>query len=79
MTTLGVVYPQYWATNSIAMEKILFSYLSMLKTTFCNPCKIGGLDQDVLPLLLAHMLDLQSSHFKMAMLHNSKATLHEKN
>jgi hypothetical protein len=51
----------------------------MLKRTFCNPHKIGGLDQNVLPLLLAHMLDLHSSHFKMTMLHNSKIALREKN
>ncbi len=56
-----------------------FSHLSTLKTTFCNPRKIGGLDQDVLPLLLTHMLDLHSSHFKMTMLHNYKVTLCEKN
>jgi hypothetical protein len=51
----------------------------MLKTTFCNPHKIGGLDQDVPPLLLTHMLDWHSSHFKMTMLHNFKVTLREKN
>jgi hypothetical protein len=56
MITLDVVYPQDWATDLIATKKI--SHLNMLKMTFCNPCKIGGLDQDVPPLLSAHMLDL---------------------
>jgi hypothetical protein len=51
----------------------------MLKVVFCNPHKIGGLDQDVSPLLSTHMLDLQSSHFKMTMLHNFETTLHEEN
>jgi hypothetical protein len=46
---------------------------------FCNPCKVSGLDHDVLPFLSAHMLDLQSNHFKMTMLHNYEAILHEKN
>jgi hypothetical protein len=51
----------------------------MLKVAFCNLHKIGGLDQDVLSLLLTHMFDLQSSHFKMIMLHNYKVALHEEN
>jgi hypothetical protein len=59
---LGVVYPQYWAIDSIATEETFFSHLSMFKMAFCNPHKIGGMDQDVPPLLLAHTLDLQSSH-----------------
>jgi hypothetical protein len=37
------------------------------------------LDQDVPPLLLAYMLDLQSNHFKMTMLHNFEAILCEEN
>jgi hypothetical protein len=76
---LGVVYPQYWAIDSIAIEEIFFSHLNTLKMTFCNPCKIDGLDQDVPPFLLIHMLHLQCSHFKMTTLHNSKASLCEKN
>jgi hypothetical protein len=79
MTTLGVVYPQYWVVDSITMEDTFFSHLSMLKMAFRNPHKIGGLDQNVSPLLSAHMLDLQSSHFKMTMLHNFETTLHKKN
>jgi hypothetical protein len=44
---------------------------------FRNPHKIGGLDKYVFPLFLAHMLDLQSNHFKMTMLHDYGTTLHE--
>jgi hypothetical protein len=51
----------------------------MLKATFCNHHKIGGLDQNIPPLLSTHMLDLQSSHFKMTMLHNFEGILHEEN
>ncbi len=51
----------------------------MLKTTICNLGKVGGLDQDVPPLLLAHMFDLQFNHFKMTMLHNFETILCEKN
>jgi hypothetical protein len=79
MTTLGVVYPQYWDVDLIIVEENFFSHLSTLKVAFCNPCKISGLDQDVLPFLLAHMLDLQSNHFKMTMLHNYEATLCKEN
>jgi hypothetical protein len=79
MITLGVVYPQYWAVDPIIVENIFFSHLNTLKVVFCNPHKIGGLDQDVPPLLLAHILNLQSSHFKMTMLHNYETTLRENN
>jgi hypothetical protein len=58
MTTSGVVYPQYWAVDLITAEKIFFSHLNMLKAASCYPHKIGGLDQDVPPLLSAHMFDL---------------------
>jgi hypothetical protein len=42
---LGVVYPQYWAIDSIVKEETFFSHLSTLKMAFCNPHKIDGLDQ----------------------------------
>jgi hypothetical protein len=58
MTALGVVYPQYWVAYLTIAKEIFCSHFNMLKVTFCNPCKIGGLDQDVLPLLSAHKLDL---------------------
>jgi len=58
VTTLGVVYPQYWAIDPIVAEKTFFSHLNTLKVAFCNPYKIGGLDQDVPPLLLAHIFNL---------------------
>jgi hypothetical protein len=57
MIALGVVYPQYWVVDSTIAEDF-FSHLSTLKVAFCNPHKIGGLDQDVHPLLSTHMLDL---------------------
>jgi hypothetical protein len=58
MTASGVVYPQYWVVNSTIVKEFFFSHFNMLKGTFCNPCKIGGLDQDVPPFLSTHMLDL---------------------
>jgi hypothetical protein len=58
MTTLGVVYAQYWAVDLTIAEKTFFFHLNMLKATFCNLHKIGGLDQDVLQLLSTHMFDL---------------------
>jgi hypothetical protein len=58
MVTSSVVYPQYWAVDLTTAEKTFSFHLNMLKAAFCNPHKIGGLDQDVLPLLLAHMFDL---------------------
>jgi hypothetical protein len=58
MITLGVVYPQYWVVDPIATKYTLFFHLSTLKMAFCNPHKIGGLDQDVFPLLSTHMFDL---------------------
>ncbi len=57
MITLGVVYPQYWVVDSTIVE-FFFFHLSTLKVAFCNPRKIGGLDEDVHPLLSTHMLDL---------------------
>jgi hypothetical protein len=55
MIALGVVY---WVANPITTKKNKNSHLNMLKVAFCNPHKIGGLDQDVFPLFLLHMFDL---------------------
>jgi hypothetical protein len=79
MTTLGVVHPQYWVIDLTTIEKTFFFHLSMLKAAICNLRKIGGLDQNVPPLLSTHMLDLQSTHFKMTMLHNFEIVLREEN
>jgi hypothetical protein len=58
MTALGVVYPQYLVVDPTTMKETFFFHLNTFKIAFYNPCKIGGLDQDVLPLLSTHMFDL---------------------
>jgi hypothetical protein len=58
MNALSVVYPQYWVVDLTVAKFFFFSHLSTLKAAFCNPRKIGGLDQDVPLLLSTHMFDL---------------------
>jgi len=58
MIALGVMYTQYWDVDSIAIEETFFPHLSTLKMAFYFPCKINGLDQNVLPFLSTHMLNL---------------------
>jgi hypothetical protein len=79
MTALNVVYRQYCVVDLTIVEEFFFPHLNMLKMAFCNLHKISGLDQDVPPFLSTHMLDLQSIHFKMSMLHNFKVALHKNN
>jgi hypothetical protein len=79
MIALGVVYPLYWIIDPTTTKEIFFSHFNTLKVVFCSLRKIGGLDQNVPPLFSTHMFDLQSSHFKMTMLHNLKVALCEKN
>jgi hypothetical protein len=51
--------------------------MNVLKATFCVLGKLGASERVVPRLLLAHDLDLESSHFKVTMMHNSKVILWE--
>jgi len=51
--------------------------MNVLKATFCMLGKLGESGRIVPRLLLAHDLDLESSHFKVTMMHNSKVILWE--
>ncbi len=53
--------------------------MNVLKATFCLPSKLGERGRIVPRLLLVHNLDLQSSHFKVTMMHNFKVVLWEEN
>jgi hypothetical protein len=50
-----------------------------MKATFNVPCKVGESQKIVLALHLNHTWNLQSSHFKMTMIHNFKLVMCEKN
>jgi hypothetical protein len=75
MIVLGVVYPQLWATNTPEAENSFYSHLNVLKATFCVLRAVGQHGKTILALLLTHNLDLQCSHFKMTMIHNSEVVM----
>jgi len=52
MTTLGVVYPQFWATNGNEIEKNFHTYLAILKAAFCVLHKMGE-NENVVHVLLS--------------------------
>jgi hypothetical protein len=79
MTTLGVVYPQFWATNGDEVEENFHTYLAILKATFCVLHKMGENENIVHVVLSIQALDLETYFFKMTMLHNVKAVLQEEN
>jgi hypothetical protein len=53
--------------------------MNVLNATCCVPHKLGENGKVVHVLFFTHDLDLQSSHFKVTMMHNSKAVLQEEN
>jgi hypothetical protein len=79
MTTLGVVYPQFWATNGNEVEEIFHTYLAILKATFCVLHKMGENENIVHVFLSSQALDFETFFKKMTMLHNVKTILQEKN
>ncbi len=76
---LGVIYLQFWAKNLINVKEIFQIHLSMLKQTLHVPCEVGDYDKVVFILLLIQNLDCQMCFFKLIMLHNVEAILHEDN
>jgi hypothetical protein len=58
MTTLGVVYPQFWVKNPVHVNEEFHWQLIVLKATFCPLCTVGKSTKGVHALLLAHALDL---------------------
>jgi hypothetical protein len=51
MTALGVIYPQFWATNGLEVEENFHIHLNVLKATFCLPCKVSENGKLLCPLL----------------------------
>jgi hypothetical protein len=49
--------------------------MNVMKATFSVLCKVGESGKIVLALLLNHILNLESSHFKMTMIHNFKVVM----
>jgi hypothetical protein len=74
MIALGVIYPQFLATNTIEAENNFYSHL---KATFCVPSKVGPNGKTVPALLPSHNLDLQCSHFKMTRIHSSEVVMRD--
>lgn len=75
MIALGVVYSQFWATNTIHAKSNFCFHLNVLKATLCVPSKVGQTRKTILALLSSHNLELQCSHFKMTMIHNFKVAM----
>ncbi len=75
MIVLDVVYPQFWDRNIIEAKTNFYFHMNVMKATFRVLCKVGESGKIVLALLLNHILNLQSSHFKMTMIHNFKVVM----
>ncbi len=61
MTTLGVIYPQFWTTNIVEVETIFHSHMNALKAIFCVLHKLGENGRvKLLASLSTH--DLDCSH-----------------
>jgi hypothetical protein len=62
--------------KSFVVEGSLFLHLNVIKSTFCVVC--GIIDGIMVPPLLdSHMLDVQSSCFKLIMSHNAEGAMTE--
>jgi hypothetical protein len=73
MIALGVVHPQFWATNGNEAKENFHIHLAILKAAFCVPHKVSEDGNIMLAFLSSQTLDLQTFVFKMTMLHNAKA------
>jgi hypothetical protein len=51
--------------------------MNVMKATCRVPCKVGESGKIVHALFSNHILNLQSSHFKMTMIHNFKVVMCE--
>jgi hypothetical protein len=72
---IGIVYPQYWL-NPLVVEGSFFLHLNVIKFTFFVAHKT--IDGIMVPLLLdSHMLDVQSSYFRLTMSHNVEGAMAE--
>jgi hypothetical protein len=58
MTTLGVIYPQLWATNGLEVEENFHIHLNLLKATFCLLCKVNENGKILPPLFSNQNLDV---------------------
>ncbi len=72
---LGIVYPQYWL-NLIIVEGSFLLHLNVIKSTFCVARKTAN-GIMVPPLLDSHMLNVQSSCFRLTMSHNVERAMAE--
>lgn len=75
MTALGVDYLQFWNTNTIKVEGNFYFHFNVLNATFYVPCTVGQCGKTIITLLSFHNLDLQCSHFKTTMIHNSEVVM----
>jgi len=75
MMALRIVYPQYWL-NPLVVEGSFLSHLNVIKSTFCVVYRT--IDGIMVPSLLdSHMLDVQSSYFRLTMSHNAEGAMAE--
>jgi hypothetical protein len=58
MKALGVIYPQFWATNGLEAKENFHIHLNMLKATFFLPCKVSENGKILPPLLSSQNLDV---------------------
>jgi hypothetical protein len=72
MIALGVVYPQFWATNGNEATDNFHIHLVILEATFCVPHKVNENVNIMLAFFSRQTFDLQTFFFKMTMLHNAK-------
>lgn len=64
MIAMGVVYPQFWATNGKEVEENFHNHLAILKPTFCVHCKMRESGNIMPHFLSSQTFDLQTSFSK---------------
>jgi hypothetical protein len=81
--TMSSMYVNSWAKSLLlapwymcwwAKTKFYF-HMNVMKATFNVPCKVGESWKIVLALLLNHILNFQSSHLRMIVIHNFKIVI----
>lgn len=77
MNACGIIYPQYWLRVDV---DVLFPlHVNILEAVLCVAKPVGGDGRCMAPLLDGQALDMQSSSFKLTMVHNAEDVLAEQN
>lgn len=65
MSTLGVIYPKFWAQNLDNVGDVFHRCLIFIKVAYCSPHKVGKDGVWMKALLDGYLLDSQCIFFKV--------------